>query len=47
MGGKSRKTGSVSKKLIDRIKNGTLNKPKPKTKSEGSGKSKKANPFGL
>jgi hypothetical protein len=44
MGGKSRKTGSVSKKLIERLKAGKPLAPKPDNKKDPK---KKANPFGL
>lgn len=44
MGGKSRKTGTISKKLIERIKSGSTLKPVPKPEKKSNGSN---NPFGF
>ena len=44
MGGKSRKTGNVSRKLIERLKSGKDSTPK---KCEKSNKKETPDPFGL
>ena len=38
MGGKSRKTGTISKKFIERLKNEKIGKPSPKKSSDSSNK---------
>jgi hypothetical protein len=43
LGGKSRKTGAISKKLIDKIRNASKLKTPAKKKSD----KKKQDPFGL